>query len=48
MDFTSEQMQMFRQGLRERICSICQKFDTRKCVDRSGGECPFDSTVPIG
>ncbi len=43
MNFTPEELREYREALKDRICSICQKFGYDEvCGIGAEGECPFD------
>ncbi len=47
MTFTPEELLEYRQALKDRICSICQKFGYDEvCGIGEDGECPFDRHLP--
>ena len=47
MDFTPEELVEYRQALKDKICSICQKFGYDEvCGIGVDGECPFDRHLP--
>lgn len=47
MNFTPEELEMYRKALKDKVCSICRTFgyeDT--CAIGAEGECPIDHHLP--
>jgi hypothetical protein len=47
MEFTPREFEAYRQALKERVCSICQKSGyAGSCAIGENGVCPFDLHLP--